>query len=242
MKQLTLFALSVSFLSACTLGLPASSEGASAPAAATVELPLPATSTAVLPTATPATYRPVTVTTWADNVLLRSNPGYLFPQLAVLRKGSVLLAFARSPGSEWLFARTASNTAGWVFVQLVDAGGSDIHELPAVVPADAQEVRGTVTDLAGVPISGIQFSLVQGAGNNAPRNDALTDATGQFYAFMPQDATGTWTVGYTAVACTSNTMDANCNCIGDHCGKPDPLITNITLPRPEEDALTFTWR
>jgi hypothetical protein len=99
-----------------------------------------------------------------------------------------------------------------------------------------------VRDLAGVPISGIQFSIIQGSGNNAPRNDAVTDSSGRFYAFMPADAAGTWTVSYTAVSCTSNTMDSNWNCIGGRCGMPDPVAATLQLPGSTETTLQFTWK
>ena len=182
------------------------------------------------------------VTTSVDNALLRENPGYLFPQLAVLQQGSSLLVLGRSPGGEWLLCETADHRAGWVFGKLVTPGSGDVQEAPVIRPASAQVVVGTVRDQAGVPISGIQFSVIQGSGNNAPRNDAVTDTSGRFYAFMPADASGSWTVSYTAVSCTSNTMDSNCNCIGGRCGTPDPLSVTIQLPQSPEAMLQFTWK
>ncbi len=138
--------------------------------------------------------------------------------------------------------QATDNRTGWVFNKLVDAGGADTNAAPSVRPPGVQALVGTLKDEAGVPISGIQFAIVQGAGAAAPRNDAVTDDTGTFYAFMPAELTGTWTLSFTAVACTSNTMDANCNCIAGSCGRPDPESISIVLPRSQEQPLEFTWR
>jgi hypothetical protein len=135
-------------------------------------------------TSSPAPFAPFTVTTWADNVLLRGNPGYLFPQLAVLQQGTPLLVLGRSPGGEWLLCQTSENRVGWVFTQLVDNPAGDAGEAPSIWPPSVQALVGTVTDPAGMPISGIQFSVVQGPEGDAQRNDAVTDDSGTFYAFM----------------------------------------------------------
>lgn len=216
------------------------------PASAAVSdtpVPMPATP---VPTSTevPAAtaFVPFTVSTWADNVLLRSNPGYLFPQLGVLRKGTSLSVLGKSPGAEWLLCQTSDSRVGWVFAQLVERAGGDSVDAPSIWPTSVQTLVGKINDHAGVPISGIQFSIVQGAGTNAPRNDAMTDDSGTFYAFMPADTSGTWFVSYTAVSCKSNTMDANCNCKAGVCGSPDPKGINVDFPRAADDPLAFVWR
>jgi SH3 domain-containing protein len=205
-------------------------------AIATTEVP----AEEVTPTSAP--FVPFTVLTWADNVLLRKGPGYLFPQITALKKDTSLLVLSRTPGGEWLLVQTPDSRSGWVFKQLVDAGSEHLDSVPYVLPPEAQLVRGQVKDEAGVPISGIQFSLTQGSGNSAPRNDAMTDVNGVFYAFMPLQAAGTWFISYTAVACTSNTMDASCNCRNNHCGKPDPLNLSVVLPLNPSQILGFVWK
>jgi hypothetical protein len=35
-------------------------------------------------------------------------------------------------------------------------------------------------------------------------------------------------------------MDADCQCVNNACGKPDPLSITITLPLPA--PLSFTWK
>lgn len=191
-----------------------------------------------VPTASPAAFVPFHVTTWADNVVLRTNPGYLFDKLGILKKYASLLVVGRSEGAEWLLVQTEDHRSGWVFTKLVETMGRPLGPVPVVTPADVLLVKGRVTDDSGKLISGVQFALVQGTGDNAPRNDAMTDETGVFFAFMPQQSSGTWWMSYVAIACTSNIMDASCN----FSGEPDPKGVNIQLPRDAGPIWEFKWR
>jgi hypothetical protein len=49
-----------------------------------------------------------------------------------------------------------------------------------------------------------------------------------------------WTVTHVSIACTSNKMDANCNCINDICGESYPVSASVSLPVSE--PLTFVWK
>lgn len=190
-------------------------------------------------TATQGPYTPFSVVTWADNVNLRVGPGTLFPVMRLQPKGTRLLLLGRVPGGGWLYVSPAQNIFGWVDARLVEAEG-DLETVPFVKPEEAQVVTGRVLDLAGVPISGVGFAVTQGTASDAPRTDASTDANGYFYAYLPATAGGEWLVSYVSIACTSNTMDANCNCI-NYCGRPDPTTSFVTLPQGDQN-LSFTWR
>jgi hypothetical protein len=207
----------------------------------TIPPPLPTQASQQVPTSTPnpGTYDPYFVTTSADNVNLRTEPGTLFPVSRLLAKGTRLQVWGQAPGGQWLYVLTDTNIYGWVLFDLV-SGGHDGPPAPMIAPQKVQLIKGQVVDLSGVPISGIGFALTQGTGLKAPRSDAATDRSGQFYAFLPLTAGGQWTVSYVSVACTSNTMNANCNCIGGVCGKADPDSQVITLPY--SGTLQFTWR
>ena len=199
------------------------------------------TSTSIPATSTPAlaTFTPFYVTNSVDNLMLRTDPGTLFPARAALQKNMQLLVLGQSPGDQWVYVTTLDGTTGWVFSLLLNPGTA-ISAAPIIQPENVQLIKGRVVDVSGNPVSGIQFSFIQSADSNPLRNDAVTDFTGTFYSFMPLSAQGTWTVSYTAVACTSNTMDATCNCLNGICGKPDPELTNIILPF--SGMLTFIWK
>ncbi len=174
----------------------------------------------------------------ADNVNLRTRPGTVFPVSRLLSKGTRLELLGHAPGGEWLYVQTDSKVYGWVLSWLV-SGGHDAGITPEVQPADVLVVQGKVVDLSGVPISGVGFAVTQNTGSQQLRTDASTDKSGEFYAYLPTTATGSWLVAYVAIACTSNTMDSNCNCIGS-CGKADPGSVTITMP--PQGVLQFVWK
>jgi hypothetical protein len=212
-------------------------------AAFTPQIPAPTatTGTTQLPTFTPGpgSHPSFYVTTSADNVNLRTKPGTLFPVSRLLANGTRLQVQGRAPGGQWLYVLTDSNIYGWVLVDLVQ-GGHDGGPFPVVVPQDVQLVKGQVLDLSGVPITAIGFAITQGTGPKAPRSDAATDSSGQFYAYLPLSVSGQWQVSFVSVACTSNTMDAKCNCLNGVCGRADPDSQLITLPYT--GTLQFTWK
>jgi hypothetical protein len=175
------------------------------------------------------------VYTQADNVNLRVNPGRLFKVSRVLAKGSKLQALGLAPGGEWLNVLNVEGINGWVGVDFIQ-GGFDGPPLPIITPTDVQLITGKVVDANGEPVSGIGFALTQ----NSQRNDATTDDSGTFYAYLPLSVSGTWVVEHVSVSCHSNTMDANCQCLGGLCGKPDPSVLSVTLPSPA--PLNFVWR
>jgi uncharacterized protein YraI len=203
--------------------------------------PVPTKTALLVPTFTPVPgpYSAYYVITSADNVNLRTEPGTLFPVSRLLANGTRLQVWGRAPGGQWLYVLTDSNIYGWVLVDLV-SGGNDGGPSPLITPQNVQLVKGQVLDLAGVPVSGIGFALTQGTGPKAPRSDAATDRTGQFYAYLPLTAAGQWMVSYVSVACTSNTMDSNCNCLGGTCGRANPDSLVITLPF--SGTLQFAWK
>lgn len=203
-----------------------------------VELP---SATPVVETATPVpqftatAYVPFTMNSFADGVNVRTNPGYLFPIGGMVQSETPLTILGRTPGNEWLYVQTPTGIYGWVYVKLFNEDDR-ILEAPLVEPGEVQIVRGLLLDQAGKPVSGVQFALTQGSGNNPPRNDAITDENGVFLAYMPLNSSGTWVVSYVAISCDSNVMDANCNANGT----VEPVLQQISLP--SDQVIAFTWK
>jgi uncharacterized protein YgiM (DUF1202 family) len=193
------------------------------------------------PTNTPTMepFTPFKVTLLADHVNVRDNPGTLFRVMANLPKLTTITVLGKSPGGDWVYSQLPSNQKGWIYSQLIQAAG-ELSTAPVIQPQNVQLVKGQVHNEAGLAISGVQFSLVQGSGTNFQRDDAITDANGDFYAFMPATAKGNWTLSYTAIGCTSNIMDENCICKTGYCGNPNPQTTTVTLP--QSSPVVFTWK
>ncbi len=190
-------------------------------------IPIPASST---PEAVGAQY----VTTQAQNVNLRVNPGRLFKVSRVMSQGTRLQLLGVAPGGQWLNVVNDEGVVGWVGVDFV--GGLGAAPLPVVNPKDVLVVTGTVVDANGSPVSGIGFGIVQ----VNQREDATTDETGTFYAFLPTKLTGAWVVSFISVACTSDAPDDKCRCVGDACGKPNPESASILVPL--STPLSFVWK
>lgn len=208
-------------------------------AAMTVSAPTktsPAPSATVEPTT--EVFVPYLVHTSVQNVNLRMGPGTLFQVSRVMAQGTALEVHGISNGSEWLYVKNDEGIFGWVGVNVVEGVQSDIF-VPSVEPGDIFLVTGTVKTELDVPVSGIGFALTQ-TGFPSRRTDAVTDEAGRFHAYIPSTLGGSWTVEYVSVACTSNTMDANCNCKGGICGEPEPRAVDISLPFSGE--LVFVWK
>lgn len=203
------------------------------------ETPVPTTTnlstlTDVIPTAD----GPVYVDTIVQNANLRTNPGTLFPVSRVMPQGTRLQVLGLAPDGEWVNVLNDEGINGWVGSNIVDKFPTE--QFPIVKPIDVQMVTGRVLDANGLPVSGIGYAIEQQSASKTLRTDAITDATGTFYAYLPQSVSGVWTVSHVAVSCTSNTMDANCNCLNGICGTSYPLSATITLPVSE--PLTFIWK
>ena len=251
MKKLISFSIMIFLLTACNL------PGAKTPVAVTMPptlqidtqvpvaieatqtlTPAPQPTETPVPSPTPTEFAPFTVKTSVDNFNVRVNPGYLFPVLMMVPQGTELTVYGQAPGGDWIYIQTPTDVYGWVFAKLI-FDEPRLAQAPIREPEKVQVVRGFLKDVQGNPISGFQFALVQGSGNNAPRNDAMTDENGEFFAFMPTTSSGEWTVSFVAYACTSNVVDADCLFLGGQNKLPNPEWVNVQLPVSEPLQFIF---
>jgi uncharacterized protein YgiM (DUF1202 family) len=250
MKKITRFFLAAAIwlLTACAL----------APSAAPTFLPAtktplpppkPPTPTATaLPTVTPTATFTTTETPFApfaaaintQDVNLRAGPGYLFPVLRILHEGETVSILGKAPGGEWFQVRTQEDIEGWIILWLLNAN-TDLQEAPVIEPRNVLLIRGRLRDQRGTPMRGIVFTAARSRDQAARGNNALTDANGGFYSFMPLDAAGDWMVFNSGISCNSNAWkDARCTAYKDYYrGVVEPESQSITLPSTE--VLEFTW-
>ena len=222
--------------------LPAArTEAEAAPTGTSSPTEFPATQTPAIVIATAPVFVPFTIKNTVENTVLRAGPGPLFTAKTALAQNTDLTVIAVAPGREWVFLVTPFDSTGWVFSGLLETS-EQFQTAPVIQPADLQVVRGQVLNSNGDPVDGIQYAVIEGTGGTGspPRIDAVTDADGNFYAFLPLTTTGTWTVSLTGVVCTSSEMGPNCECPPEGCGTSDPATATVTLPDPE--LLHFTWK
>jgi hypothetical protein len=204
-------------------------------------MPVPTSTATSIPTdASPPVVTasgPLYIHTAAQNVNLRTQPGTLFPVSRVMAQGTRLQVLGLSPGGEWAYVLNEEGINGWVDISFVDAFPSE--QLLTVEPGDVQRITGRVLDANGLPVHGVGFAIVQQTASKSLRTDAVTDATGTFYAYLPLTASGVWTVSYVSLDCKSNAMDANCNCLSNVCS-PDPVSIPVSLP--VNVPLNYTWK
>jgi hypothetical protein len=181
---------------------------------------------------------PVYITTRAQNVNLRIQPGTLFPVSRVMSQGTRLQVFGISPGGEWVYILNDEGINGWVDKNFVDEFPTE--QFPSVEPGDVQRISGRVVDLNGIPISGIGFAIEQTTVSKSLRTDATTDAFGNFYAYLPKNFSGNWTVSYISISSTSNAMTPECLANTSACGEPEPVSVTVTLP--VNTQLDFIWK
>jgi hypothetical protein len=181
---------------------------------------------------------PVYVRTIVQNVNLRTNPGTLFPVSRVLPQGTRLQVLGLSPGGEWVYVLNSEGINGWVLIHIVE--DLPANQFPTVDPDNVKRITGRVLDVNGAPVSGIGYSVEQQSASKKLQVHVVTDATGMFYAYLPPSVSGTWTVSHDSISCTSNIMDADCNCINSICGTSYPLSASVTLP--VNGVLSFTWK
>ena len=181
---------------------------------------------------------PFYINTIVQNVNLRTQPGTLFPVSRVMPQGTRLQVLGLAPGGEWVSVLNDESIRGWVGTHVVDE--FQVEGFPTVEPTDVQRLTGRVLDPNGLPVSGIGFAIQQQTASKTLRTDAHTDASGTFYAFLPRNLSGLWTVSHVSVACTSNTMDADCNCLNGLCGTAYPESASVSLPA--NAPLIFVWK
>lgn len=192
--------------------------------------------------ASPTPFTEFTVNPAVDNLKIRVNPGMLFEALILAQQTDTLKVLGTAPGNEWTYIQTEAGVEGWVFTLLLKSS-VDLTQIPVRQPKNVQLIKGRVLDAGGKPIKGVGFEVSLKTEGETTNNVVTTDANGMFYAFMPETASGAWTVTQTAISCDSNVWSDNtCSTYkSGYTGNVDPLSQTVTLPQ-NADPLAFTWK
>lgn len=198
---------------------------------------------APIPSATPAgsptPFVSFEVNPAVEGLKLRIGPGFLFDALRLLGTDDALTVQGKSPGGEWIQVAAADGAQGWVFAELLKSE-VDLQAIPVIEPQGLVIIQGRVVDVLGTPIQGIEFEVkAEGEESGVA---VVSDANGEFFAFLPPGASGTWIVTQNTVACKSNVWAAeNCSAYKPgYVGTVEPRTQTTTLP--QSGILEFTWK
>jgi hypothetical protein len=179
-------------------------------------------------------YKAINVKVAVESLNLRNGPGILFSIRSTYNKDVILWIYGKDPGDNWLFVRYFPDIFGWVDARFVTSV-PDLTQIPAILPSNAYVIRGRVLDQSGNPAPFIQFDISQGSGPSAPLTSAITNINGLFYAYIPDNQSGTWTVEFKAYNCGYG-FAGDCN----RSGTVFPESTTVTFP-PSDTPLEFIW-
>jgi len=193
----------------------------------------------VTPAGSPTPFISFEASPSVDGLMLRLGPGFLFDALLLLGSDARLLVQGKSPGGEWIQVTIGDDAQGWVFAELLKSD-IDLQAIPVIEPEELVVIRGRVVDVLGTPIQGIGFEFKpEGADTGTT---AMSDASGEFFAFLPVGSSGTWTVTQNTVACKGNVWaDESCSAYKPgYSGTVEPNQQTVTLP--QSGILEFTWK
>jgi uncharacterized protein YgiM (DUF1202 family) len=197
---------------------------AAATLAPTVTLAPTQTATPPEPTATHVPAGNVHASTNVLSLNLRSGPGTTFSIRYKAEKGAQFEVQGKAQGDNWVLVKKANGQAGWVNLDFLVLQGT-LEDVPTVPVPFARVIRGKVLDSAGAPVDGIIMAVSKASDLfTNPRTEATTDASGQFFAYMPKDLSGRWYVGQVGIACTSRVATTDCRLPGSVTPRPFTLI------------------
>ena len=196
--------------------------------------PEPTLTPTITPTATLPVYSQLKITVGVEVLNMREGPSSVFKIVQKLPKDTALWVLGRAKGDNWLLVRDEGNHVGWVSTEFVQPN-SPLSRIPFFDIPGAIIIQGKIVDKQQQPIVGINLAVTQGMRTNQVRIDVYSDSEGKFYAYLPETASGPWTVEIVGILCTSSIMDANCKYSGH-------FATNaFTIMVPDDVAIPLVF-
>lgn len=148
-----------------------------------------------------------------ENLNLRAGPGTTYAILASYPTNTQLLVLSRVPGDEWVRVQLADEKIGWMSAELLGLGENAAY-LPLEDVTDSIMVSGRVIDSTGKPVDKVNIAVMQRLKDGTLRTDAVSNADGYWYAYIPKESVGIWEVQVVGTDCASWIYDSACNNTG----------------------------
>jgi hypothetical protein len=198
---------------------------------------LPTATITPQPTKTSAPFQPITAKITVDNFKLRIGPGFLFATIALYDSSNTVKVIGRAQGDNWLYVETEDHLAGWMKVEYLELQG-DLETLPFIAVDNAQIIIGHVRTQSNIFASGIGILFSPQSGYNGVNGDStLTDSTGTFYLYLPENLEGEYFIGPNGYNCTGNLMVGKCEL-----PYVMPPVQPIKLPPPAGVTIEFVLK
>ena len=169
--------------------------------------PLPTETPTPHPVGTQAAVVPV------ENLNLRAGPGTTYAILGSYPIDTQLTVLSRVPGDEWVRVQTSDEKTGWMSSALLGLGENAAY-LPLEDVTDSIMVSGRVIDSTGKPVDKVNIAVIQRLKAGALRTDAISNADGYWYAYIPKESVGIWEAQVMGADCASWIYDSACNLSG----------------------------
>ncbi len=186
------------------------------------------------PTATSRPFDAIKATVNVENLKLRKGPGFMFDTVRTYDIGELVAILMREPGNNWVLVQTADNRSGWMNVNYLSFT-EDMALLPVITVTGVQTIRGRVlrTDMAPATKIGVSIARVIDPGPDF-QDQTMTNASGEWYLYLPLELRGDWVIGVNAYSPDSNAVDSSGNLVGGL-----PGAQKITLPLQADVSFEF---
>ncbi len=166
------------------------------------------------PTATSRPFDAIEATVNVENLMLRKGPGFMFDTVRTYDIGELVAILMREPGNNWVLVQTADNRSGWMNVNYLSFTG-DMTLLPVITVTGVQTIRGRVLRTDMTPATKIGVSIARVIDPSPDFQDqTMTNASGEWYLYLPLELRGDWVIGVNAYSPDSNAVDSSGNLVG----------------------------
>lgn len=193
-------------------------------------------------TATPTTSPPISGTVTTPFLNMRSGPSTIFEILNTYVEDTIVTAISRTADDQWVFVEIEGEgdeqtEEGWMAAIYLEFDG-EISGLPLEDVSDLQAISGRIEDLDGNPIPGIIVAVILSNDDFDLRTDTVSNAEGDFEAYLPGDYEGLGTFDVQIVSWNCDSIVANADCqFSGYVQVIDRAFTTL----PQEEAILFTY-
>ncbi|MDO8451523.1 MAG: SH3 domain-containing protein [bacterium] len=162
---------------------------------------------------------------------LRTGPSGMYGVSSVFYRGDILTILGKTIGDEWIYIKAHDGRIGWMFPGDVFVHiNRSLDAVPILDTPDSFVITGAVYHADGSPAEDINIITTTIVDRKSEQTESHSDKFGTFYAFIPKNIGGTYSVGVGGIPCIKKGERFDCR-IADGAIRPNPV--ELTLPQME---------